>query len=210
MGRYYFDAKTTVEDCRSVSISFLKKHDYLSAECCKSGGIYWKNCYGEETSSISVTVSTMDGENFLRFRYTTTDRNTDEKTEYDYKVRLTTTPCNYGGVRYWFICSLSTNGVYCGRRVAKLYKTPGGNYFGCRHCYNLSYESRNESRLGRFGQLGYLLKAENQYKELYDKIKRWTWQGRPTRKVRKLHALKNKMSQSPSLDMNELLRKPVF
>jgi hypothetical protein len=30
MGRYYFDAKTTVEDCRSVSIAFLKKHGYLS------------------------------------------------------------------------------------------------------------------------------------------------------------------------------------
>ncbi len=27
MGRYYYDKKDTVEDCRSVSISFLRKHE---------------------------------------------------------------------------------------------------------------------------------------------------------------------------------------
>ena len=86
------------------------------------------------------------------------------------------------------------NGVYCGRRAGKLYKAPSKNYFGCRHCYDLSYESRNESRLGMCGQLGYLLKAEKQYEELYKKTKRWTWRGRPTRKVRRLQALERKMS----------------
>ena len=29
----------------------------------------------------------------------------------------------------------------CGRRVRKLYLGPGGTYFACRHCYNLTYES---------------------------------------------------------------------
>ena len=169
-------------------------------------GIVWKNSYGEETSNISVTVSTMNGDNYVRFQYTTTDRNTGEKIEYDYMVALTTTPCNYGGFRFWFICPLSKSGVYCGRRVAKLYKAPGANYFGCRHCYNLSYESRNECRLGRFGQLGYILKAERQYEELYKSIKRWTWRGRPTRKARKLQELKKKMAQSPPLDIDELLK----
>lgn len=196
MGRYYFDKKDTVEDCRSVSISFLKKHDYFGGY--RSGGIAWKNCYGEETSSIGVAVSTMEGDNYVRFQYTTTDRSTGEKTEYDYKVRLTTTLCNFGGVRYWFICPLSRNGVYCGRRVAKLYKAPGGSYFGCRHCYNLSYESRNEPRLARFGGIGYPLKAERQYEELYEKIKRWTYRGRPTRKARKLQVLEERLGMAVS------------
>jgi hypothetical protein len=35
--------------------------------------------------------------------------------------------------------------VGCGRRVGKLYLPPGGKYFGCRHCYNLTYTSSNES-----------------------------------------------------------------
>ena len=205
MGRYYFDKKDTVEDCRSVSISFLKKHDYFCG--CRSGGIAWKNCFGEETSSIGILVSTMYGDNYVRFQYTTTDRNTEEKTKYDYKVQLTTTPCNYGGVRYWFICPLSRNGVYCGRRVAKLYKAPGADYFGCRHCFDLSYESRNESRLGRIGQLGYLLKVDRQIEELYKQIRRWTYKGKPTKKARKLRALEAKARAYDNISINDLLLK---
>ncbi|MHC4463997.1 MAG: hypothetical protein ACYS30_21575 [Planctomycetota bacterium] len=202
MGRYYFDKKDTVEDCRSVSISFLRKHDYFCG--CRSGGIVWKNSFGEETSSISVTVSTMDGDNYVRFQYTTTNHNTGEKTNYDYKVQLTTTPCNFGGVRYWFICPLSRKGVYCGRRVAKLYKAPGANYFGCRHCYDLSYESRNESRLGRFGGLGFPLKVECQIEKLYGQIKRWTYKGKPTRKVCKLQALERSLEMGISACRHQL------
>ncbi|HUU19733.1 MAG TPA: hypothetical protein VMW72_21460 [Sedimentisphaerales bacterium] len=194
MSRYYYDKKDTVEDCRSVSISFLRKHGYLSEPCSMSGSIVWKNYYGEETSSIGIVVSTLDDNNYIRFQYTTTDRNTGEKTEYDYKVQLTTTPCNFGGVRYWFICPLSRNGVYCGRRVAKLYKAPGGGYFGCRHCYNLSYESRNEPCLARYGGIGYPIKAERLYEELYKKTKRWTYKGKPTKKARKLKSLEKRMA----------------
>jgi len=197
MGRYYWDKKDTVEDCRSISISFLKKGDYFCGY--RSGGIVWKNYYGEETSSIGVTVSTMDGDNYVQFQYTTTDRNTGEKTEYDYKVRLTTTACNFGGVRYWFICPLFRNGVYCGRRVAKLYKAPGANYFGCRHCYNLSYESRNETRSGMFGAFGNVLKTDKRIDDLRSQIKRWTYKGKPTKKVRKLQALEQQMSTSLSM-----------
>ncbi len=53
-----------------------------------------------------------------------TDRQTGEKTDYDYRIPLATTPCNLGGVRWWFICAVSKNGVYCGRRVGKLYLPP--------------------------------------------------------------------------------------
>lgn len=74
---------------------------------------------------------------------------TGEKTDLDYKIQLATTPCHFGGVRYWFICPLAKNGRYCGRRTGTLYLASGGKYFGCRDCYNLSYESRNESRVGR-------------------------------------------------------------
>ena len=193
MGRYYVDKKNTVEDCRSVSISFLRKHGYLSEPCCMPGTISWKNYYGEQTSSIGIVVSTLDDENNIRFHYTSTKRDTGEETKYDYKVQLTTTPCNFGGVRYWFICPLSKNGVYCGRRVAKLYCVPGANHYGCRHCHNLSYESRNETRSGMFGAFGGVLRVERQMEELRSQINRWTYRGRPTRKVRKLHALGHRM-----------------
>jgi hypothetical protein len=34
------------------------------------------------------------------------------------RVPITWTPCHLGGRRPWFICSVRTNGQYCGRRVA--------------------------------------------------------------------------------------------
>ena len=53
------------------------------------------------------------------------------------------TLCNYGGKRPWFICG------NCGRRVAVLYGA--GKYFACRHCYDLTYRSCQESD-GRFSK----------------------------------------------------------
>jgi len=205
MGRYYWDKKDTVEDCRSVSISFLKKHDYLCGF--RVGKIFWRNCYNEETGSIGITVSTWDGENYVRFYYTITDHNSGEKTDYDYKVILTTTLCNFGGVRYWFICPLSLNGIYCGRRVAKLYKAPGAVYYGCRYCYNLSYESRNKSHSGWIGQVGYLLTLERQVEKLRSRIKRDFYDGRPTKKFRRLIMMQHRLNahlRSPAV--TKLLR----
>lgn len=193
MGRYYWDKKNTVEDCRSVSISFLKKHGYLSEPCCKSGTITWTNSFGEKTSSIGVSVYTLYENKYVRFYYTITKRNTGEKIECDYKVQLTTTPCHFGGVRYWFICPIINNGISCGRRVGVLYQPPGENYYGCRYCYNLSYESRNEPRLARPGGIGYPIVVERKFEELYHQIKRWTWRGKPTKKARKL----KRLEQSP-------------
>src|SRR5262249_5593870 len=63
--------------------------------------------------------------------------------ELDYPVQLVTTPCRLGGVRWWFRCPLTKNGVACQRRVRKLYLC--GRYFGCRRCHNLTYRSTQES-----------------------------------------------------------------
>ena len=61
------------------------------------------------------------------------------------RIELTTTDCNYGRFRYWFVCPVVKDGVYCGNRCAKLYLPPGGQYFGCRECYDLTYESCQKS-----------------------------------------------------------------
>ncbi len=182
--------KTTVEECRSVSISFLRKHNYLLGYC--SGGIVWKNYYGEETSSISVTVSTMNRNSYVRFQYTNTHWQSGEKTDYDYTASLATTRCHFGGVRYWFICPLVKNGVPCGRRVGTLFLTPGGNYFGCRHCYDLSYNSRNESHDNYLGVLGKALEIDRRIEKVEEKTKRWTYGGKLTRKARRIEVLQQK------------------
>jgi hypothetical protein len=92
-----------------------------------------------------VSVNDQDqNESYVRFIYTSTSTSTKEATKLDYKAELVTTPCNLGGVRYWFICPLITNGRVCGRRVSKLYLAAGSKYFGCRHCHNLTYVSCQE------------------------------------------------------------------
>jgi hypothetical protein len=191
MGRYYWDKKDTVEDCTCLSIAKLKEFGLLTGYCCST--LTWTRKLSGRESSIGIVVNVLDEPYYAKVNYTITDRSSGEKTDYDYKIPLVAEPCHFGGVRYWFICPLSRNGVPCGSRVGTLFLASGGKYFGCRHCYNLSYESRNECRLGRFGQIGYLLKAERQYEELYKKTKRWTWSGRPTRKARKIQALQQRM-----------------
>jgi hypothetical protein len=84
------------------------------------------------------------GGNCLRIQYVQTDTWTKEETDFDYKVPLTTTRCNFGGIRYWFVCPLVVNGKPCRRRVAKLYKPPNAKYFGRRHCHDLTYTSCQE------------------------------------------------------------------
>lgn len=141
MGRDPYSDRKTVEECKDIDVFWLNKHDYFSGY--KSGGIEWKR--GDKvTSSIGIEVNVLDN-SYMRLSYTQTNRFTGEKTELDYKVKLVTTPCNFGGVRYWFICPLVVDGKSCLRRVGKLYLPPGGKYFGCRHCYDLTYESCKKS-----------------------------------------------------------------
>ena len=61
------------------------------------------------------------------------------------RIELERTACRLGGFRYWFVCPVVKDGVYCGNRAAKLYLPPGCQYFGCRECYDLTYESCQKS-----------------------------------------------------------------
>jgi len=197
MGRYYWDEKDTVGESTELSIYKLKEFGLLVGIC--SATITWTSSFSGHQSSVGIYVNVIDKPIHIKLNYKVTDRGSGEKTDYDYKVQLTTTPCNFGGIRYWFICPLSRNSVYYGRRVGTLDLAPGGNYFGCRHCYNLSYESRNEPRLARFGGIGCPIKTERQYEDLYKQIKRWTYKGKSTRKTQKLQALERRLDMAVSV-----------
>lgn len=145
MGRCPWSNIKTVEECKSISIKWLSRHGYFCGF--KYGGIQWKDALGKVTDSIGIEVSINErnpDRNYLRIFYTQTDYFTKEKKEYDYRIPITTTSCNYGGVRYWFKCPLTVNGKYCGKRVGKIYLPPLGKYFGCRICHNLTYRSCKE------------------------------------------------------------------
>jgi hypothetical protein len=138
-------AKTQVEDCKSIDITWMRKEGFLGGIASRT--IRWTNAAGEDRGSIGITVRMVgwdSSDSTVRLTYTVSSRGSDDSEHLDYEIRLTTTPCNFGGERYWFICPLSIDGTPCGRRVGKLYLPPGGRYFGCRHCYNLTYKCQQE------------------------------------------------------------------
>ena len=130
-GRRY-DKKNTVEDCRSLDPADLRRFGILRRGAWQSGGLTWTNAAGEERASVGYELQTEAGAAWFRLHYTVRG-----DTPVDYRVQLDTTPVHFGGERWWFLCPA----VGCGRRVRKLYLAPGGTYFACRHCYNLTYES---------------------------------------------------------------------
>ena len=178
MGRYYWSSKQVTEDLKRVTIPFLKKNGYLNQEW-KSGGINWSR-NREEIGNIGIQSTIDERWCYVRFSYSQINRDTNEKKEFDYQVQLVTTPCNYGGVRYWFKCPLSIKGQYCGKRIGILYK--GGDYFGCRHCYNLTYESRNLS--GIFKATGKTI-SEPELGELHNKIRCKYYAGKMRKRYKK-------------------------
>ncbi|MCL4872008.1 MAG: hypothetical protein KJ063_23860 [Anaerolineae bacterium] len=148
--------KETVEDCRALSISDLKREGVLQAGVERSGSWIWRNAYTNEyRASIGYELNTLGRFPYLRLHYTIT-RWDGNKRDMDYHVRLETTPCNYGGVRWWFICPLVVNGRSCEQRVGKLFLAPGSLYFGCRHCHDLTYRSsqENDKRVNALKRLG--------------------------------------------------------
>lgn len=60
-----------------------------------------------------------------------------------YAVRLVSTPCPFGGRRWWAICPAT------GRRAVKLYLPNGGRRFLSRAAYGMPYQSQRETEAGR-------------------------------------------------------------
>src|SRR3989338_1167587 len=185
MGRYYSSKKEGADYLKKISVPWLHKFGYFCGH--KSGAIIWTNNATGKQSSIGIEVSMFDGDGHLRIHYTQTNNYTSEEKDFNYKIPLTTTPCRYGGKRYWFICPWYKNSVYCGKRVGTLYKD--GDYFACRHCYNLTYSSRKQNRRYNLFPLFNVLTIEKKIDELHERIKRPYYAGRPTKRQRRLEML---------------------
>lgn len=128
--------RNAVEDCHQLPMKII--HSYM-LKGRRLGTVTWSRG-GEPIGNISYRVIGIEEPESLRLIYTITKHDPEEKKDFDYSVRLTTTPLPWGGRRYWFICPI----VGCGRRVSVLYLAPRGEYFACRHCNRLSYRSRQE------------------------------------------------------------------
>jgi hypothetical protein len=171
--------KLVAERCRSLDVSSLKNMGYF--EQSRSGDVTWTNAIGTVIASIGLS-SSVNQSSFLIFEYT----HCKSGESLSYKVELAQTDCNFGGVRHWFICP------NCGRRVGKLYLPPQKEHFRCRHCYNLSYRSRNTKLNSPSSQIMYVLRTLSKAEELENQIRRWFYRDELTLKARRFLSLKRK------------------
>lgn len=140
--RFFVDAKTTVEECRSIDIVRWARDGLTGPGTIRSGVWEWRDSRtGEVASSVAYSIDMTDPH--VRLQYTLT--RTGERL--DYRVELVSTSPHYGGLRWWFICPASVGGRTCERRARKLYIA--GKYYACRQCCQLSYRSQREDDMSR-------------------------------------------------------------
>jgi hypothetical protein len=113
------------EEARGIDARRWQREGYLHAGRYFSWG--WWNNYGEKTGSIGVRI----GEETVTLNYTV------DGEPYEPTVRLSRTPCHFGGERVWFFCPR------CYKRCAKLYLR--WSVFRCRRCQCMGYLVENQN-----------------------------------------------------------------
>ena len=149
-GRWgYGPSKTTVEECLDLDLSSLTRDKVLAPGY--SGSITWRNTRTrEKTASIGLMIERAEIDGLLlTLKYVVSEDGYERDIEEE--ITLQPTYPHFGGVRWWFLCPLIRDYSRCESRVGKLYLPPGQDYFGCRHCYDLTYESCRRSH--RFDSL---------------------------------------------------------
>lgn len=142
MGRKPWSNRLTVEQCSALRISDLGRAGVFRAVPGVWCSCQWTDETGKEVRNVVFRlVQCSQGGLVVHFRQEAVSAVPGPRTVVDETVRLTTTQCNFGGQRRWFCCPKAANGKLCGRRVGVLYLLPRGQNFGCRHCYELTYQS---------------------------------------------------------------------
>lgn|SRR5262245_24565470 len=145
--------KRRVEECESIDTAYLRLQGWLRPGAVTAGTLSWASNWGKgSTIGCTADLSTPQ-DPVVRVSYTLSGE------LIAYRIALTTTRPQYGGMRWWFLCPLVVRGVPCRRRVRKVYRV--GKYFGCRHCHDLTYRSRQEHdpRVSRLMKNSALIRA---------------------------------------------------
>jgi hypothetical protein len=147
-GRWiYHDKRRTVEKCWMLDISDVTRAVDLRNPG-HSGSLRQVKVATRKTVAPVLCANKIgdDGASVVGLSYTVEGR-WGLKRQIEESVHLQTTHPNFGGARWWFSCPRVLEGGECARRVGKLYRPPGGRYFACRHCLDLTYESCQRSHV---------------------------------------------------------------
>ncbi len=140
--RYRWDVKETTEGVRRLDVRALHRAGRLAP-----GGVCGWSWSDGGRITIRVGETAEAGRALFLVLHYRSRRGQGAWEDVAELMRLTWTPCRYGGWRPWFRCVVTANGVRCGRRVAILYGA--GTYFACRHCYRLAYPSTRQDATDR-------------------------------------------------------------
>lgn len=140
--------KRTVEESYELSLFRLRQEELLT-------GHPWTWRYDQSTAWTSLrtlveVLGNSSGITAISVTCTLADALGRQHGPLSQVVRLTSTPCHFGGRRWWFMCP----GPSCQRKVAKLHMPPGRIEYACRHCHGLSYEGRQKHRDGSYESFG--------------------------------------------------------
>ena len=156
MARWPGSKKTTVEQCLALGVFAMGRAGVFLKSPRHSWTTLWRDGVGAETNRIGCSLQRdPSGGLEVCLSYAIKDLFTGETRPVVEPVALETTLCHFGGKRYWFVCPLRRGAVTCGRRVGKLYLPPRATYFGCRHCYDLTYRScqQHDKRMDALAKL---------------------------------------------------------
>lgn len=142
---YEHEKKITTAACRVLDIRVLTIERTLRENVYTSRRL--QGDYIDPTKDIARLAYTVNTKNMLApwIQLSYTLLRTQEYVEY--RVALSTILLCSGGLRWYFQCPLSINGIPCNRRVCILYLPPGARYFACRDCHDLTYKSCQESHV---------------------------------------------------------------
>jgi hypothetical protein len=146
--------RDTVDNTRCIDIRFMRQMGWLQAGM--AGTLRW-NCNGQPSGDIGYRMTEHSINLNYRYRINGGDWQSVAQT-----INLETTPCHYGGLRYWFTCPR------CDRRCALL--CGAERLFYCRQCYNLPYQTQLEGPHGRA-----CMKRNKLEKKLFGTNRRRMW-----------------------------------
>lgn len=134
----------TVEQCLPLTVASFRSARIWEWPSDTTGTSSWTTSQGLSLGKIEYAVQN-DANGlaiYIRRQYARLD--SEFRLLEESLIPITTTRPRLGGKRHWVKCPMVHDAQLCGRRVGRLYLPPNATVFGCRHCYNLTYQSARE------------------------------------------------------------------
>ena len=166
---------TLFDEMKTVSISFLTKHQYLKPNQWQRGTITYSS-NGNKTGSISIQVNTQSEQPYIELDYKCNEA------PIKYRVQLFSALSNLGkGVVWYFVCPNT------GKSCRKLYLA--NTYFYHRSAVmGCMYEKQTQSKKCRYldRTIGLYFRSDQLFEQLYKKHFKKQYAGKPTKKFLRL------------------------